>query len=194
MFRPNSIAEFEVASVTRTPAVRIVRAAGQEGAKYAMLHMKHGHVLVNGNFKPPGRRGLQQRVQLHEVQVVGGGNALQVELAFEIIGRERVRNVERVIADQPLIRKKLQLVVVANQIAIRIARPDLFEGPFLAHLEDSGRRDKDLRLEFSDYQIAVTRYRHGIPIFLRVFQFAINGLDSILQGGFELRQASHENN
>ena len=78
-----------------------------------------------------------------EVQIVGGRHALQAELVLEIIRRQPVGDVEREIADAPVVREELQVIVVADQVAVGLAGADLFERPFLAHLEDARRSDED---------------------------------------------------
>ena len=109
-----------------------------------MLHVKHGHVLVDRDLEPLRRRGLQQRLELREVQIVGGRDALQAELVHEIVRRQPVGDVERVIADAPVAGEEGQVVVVADQVAVGLAGAHLLENPLLARLEDARRRDEDV--------------------------------------------------
>ena len=132
MLRAHAVAQPHVMRVARPAAVAIIRAAGKKRAEHAVLHVKHRHVLVDRDLEPFRRRGLQQRVELREVQIVAGRDAFEAEMIFEIIRREAVRHVQRKIADAPRVRKKFQVVVIADEIAVGVARADLFQNPFLA--------------------------------------------------------------
>ena len=90
-----------------------------------MLHVKHRHVLVNGHFKPLGRRRLQERLKLHGIQIIRSSDSLQAEAVDEIIGRERVSDVQRKISNTPRAGEILQVIVVANQVAVGFAGADL---------------------------------------------------------------------
>ena len=70
MLRAHAVAQLHVVLVARPAAVRVVRAAREKRAEDAVLHVKHRHVLVNGDLEPLRRRGLQQRFELREVQIV----------------------------------------------------------------------------------------------------------------------------
>jgi hypothetical protein len=52
-----------------------------------------------------------------------------------------IRDIEGEISDAPILRKKLQVFVVADEITISVARTDLFERPFFAGFEDARRGD-----------------------------------------------------
>ena len=92
------------------------------------------------------RRGLQQRVELRDVQIVAGGDAFQAEMIFEIVRRDAVRHVQRKIPDAPRVREKFQVIVVADEIAVGVARADLLENPVVARFENARRGDEDGRL------------------------------------------------
>src|ERR1017187_1168856 len=104
--------------VAGAAAIRVVRAAGEKGAEDAMFHVKHGDMLMNSDLEPLRWRGLQERLELGEFQIVGGRDALQTDPRLEIVRRKPVGNVERVIANAPVIRKEVQMVVVADEVAI----------------------------------------------------------------------------
>ena len=59
MLRANTIAQFQIMSVAGPAAVSVIRPLGEKGAKNTMLHMEHQDVLMNRNFNPIGRGGLQ---------------------------------------------------------------------------------------------------------------------------------------
>ena len=110
-----------------------------------MLHVKHGHVLVDGDFEPFRRRAAEKRFQLGEVQVIGRSDPFKAEFVTEIIGRKMIGNIERIIPHTPLACKESQMIVIPDQVAIRLRRAHLFQSLFLAHFEDPRRRHKNLR-------------------------------------------------
>src|SRR5207247_9226226 len=61
VFGADAISQFHVMSITGTSTVGVICAPGKKGAKDTMLHMKHRHVLVDGNFKPIRVRGAEER-------------------------------------------------------------------------------------------------------------------------------------
>ena len=150
MLGANPVAQFQVMMIARTAAVRVVRAGREESAKDAMLHVEHRNVLVNSDLEPFRGRGLHERFELSEVQVIGGGEALQAELVLEVIGTEAIRDIEREIADAPVVCKKPQMIVVANQVTVGLAGTDLFERLFLAHLENPWRSHEDCQFPIAD--------------------------------------------
>ena len=99
MFSPDTVAQFQINSVARPAAIRVIRSLRQERAENTMFHVKHRHVLMNGHFEPIRRGSLQERFQLGKIQVVRGGDPLQAELVLEIIRAQPIRDVEREIAD-----------------------------------------------------------------------------------------------
>ena len=86
-----------------------------------MLHVKHRYVLVNRDLEPFRRCGLQQRLELCDVQIIRGRDTLQAVTIDEVLGAERVGDIEREIADPPAACNELQMVVIANQVAVRFA-------------------------------------------------------------------------
>ncbi len=85
----------------------------------------------------------RQRFELRDVQIVGGGDALQSVVANVVIGGERIGDVEREVAAPALVGEPLQVVVVADEVAVGLARQHLLENPFLARLEDARRGDPE---------------------------------------------------
>ena len=55
----------------------------------------------------------------------------------EIFRRQRVGDVEGEIADTPAISEKFQVIIIADEVAVGVAGPDLFENPLLAGFEDA---------------------------------------------------------
>ena len=110
-----------------------------------MLHVKHGHVLVHGEVEPRARRALQQRLKLHDVEIVAGGDALEVVFAQEVGGGERIRDVELKIAAATITGEESEVVVIATEVAVGLARAHLFQDPLFAGFEDPRRGDPDGR-------------------------------------------------
>lgn len=52
----DAVAEVDDVFFAGSAAVFVGGAGAEEGAEDAMLHMKHGHVLVEGEFQPIGWR------------------------------------------------------------------------------------------------------------------------------------------
>jgi hypothetical protein len=61
----------------------------------AVLHMKHGHVLVDGHLEPLWRGSVQQRFRLRAVQIVRRRQRFRAELVLEVIRREGIGDVQR---------------------------------------------------------------------------------------------------
>ena len=59
VLRAHAVAQLHVVPVAGPAAVGVVGARGEERAEHAVLHVKHGHVLVDGDLEPLRRRGLQ---------------------------------------------------------------------------------------------------------------------------------------
>ena len=55
-----------------------------------MLHMEHGHMLMNRHLEPLRMRGLNKRGELLEVKIITGSQTLQTVLLHEVLGGERV--------------------------------------------------------------------------------------------------------
>ena len=71
--------------IARPATVMVILAFREERAKHAVLHVKHGHVLVNGHLEPSRRRALNQRLQLREIQIIARGQTFQLEFVYEIM-------------------------------------------------------------------------------------------------------------
>ena len=50
----DAVAEVDGVFLARASAVLVGSAGAEEGAEYAVLHVKHRHVLVEGEFEPFG--------------------------------------------------------------------------------------------------------------------------------------------
>ena len=64
MLRAHAVAQFHIVLVTGPATVGVIRAFGKKSAEHTMLHVKHGHVLMDGDLKPLRRGAFQQRLEL----------------------------------------------------------------------------------------------------------------------------------
>ena len=198
MLRAHAVAQAHVMRVARAATVAIILAAGKKRAEHAVLHVKHRHVLVNRDLKPFRRRGGQQRIELHDIQIVACGETFEAEMIFEIARRDAVRHVQRKIADATCVRKKFQVVVVADEIAVGVAGTDLVQNPFLTHLGNARRGDKNRgrwKLGDGSWDGTAARgvnRRDGLAIFFRVFKLTIERVHAAFQRGFQLRRVANE--
>jgi len=98
MFHAEAVAQLDLVGVTGATAIRFVRAGRQNRAEDAVLHMEHGHVLVDDDFEPSGWDGGDQVEKLIAVEIVGGSDFGRA-LLNEVMSREFVGGVEGVIGD-----------------------------------------------------------------------------------------------
>ena len=70
-----------------------------------------------------------------------------------------VRDVQRKVADPAILRKELQMIVIADEIAVGFAREHLLENPFFAGFEDARRDDPERRRIF-DFGFSGKRSHH----------------------------------
>ena len=69
-------------------------------------------------------------------------------MVLEVIRREGVGHVEREVADAPRVGEVIQVVVIADQVSVGVARANLVQNPLLARLEYARRGDKNSGAEF----------------------------------------------
>ena len=103
-----------------TPAVAEVLPVGEEGAKDAVLHVEHGHVLVQDDLEPVGMPRPKHSQQLGDVQVGRSRDGLQIEPLQEPCRRERIGDVEAEVSDLAGFPEEASLVVVAYQPPVGI--------------------------------------------------------------------------
>ena len=73
------------------------------------------------DLKPTRRCRAEQGFELGRVEIIRRRDALQGKPVLEIIRGERIRDIQREIADHPAVRKKLQMIVVPHEKTIRLA-------------------------------------------------------------------------
>lgn len=184
----NPVSKSDLVLVAGTPAIPIILAGGKEGAEHAMLHVKHGHVLVERDFEPTGRSGANEVLELIGVEIVTGGNVLQTEFSDEVLRGQRVGDVEREIADAPEIGEGVQMFVVSNENAVWVAGAHLVENPFLPGFEDPRGCDEDGQTGGA----VLSDEQNGVAKALGVFELAIDGRRSCAECRLELGHGSHE--
>ena len=110
---------------------------------------------------------------------------LQAETILKYSADKRVRHVEGKIPDATAIGEIFQMIVIAHEITVRIARVHLFENPFLAHFENARRRDPNCALR---RRAAAARNEpgHGLAIFFWVFKFAVERLRAAFEGSLQV--------
>ena len=64
VFGSDSIAQAHLMFVAWPPAIGVIGSFRKKGAEDTMLHVKHGHMLVDGDFVPIGRRTAEQCLKL----------------------------------------------------------------------------------------------------------------------------------
>ena len=123
MLHPNAVAQMNHVMVARPAAIGFIGARGHHRAKHAVLHVEHGHVLVNYDFQPRGRHGGDQVDQLLAIQIVRGGDALR-PLLPQVLGRQLVGAVEREIGDhaQVPLAEESQARQIAHQDSVGAIR------------------------------------------------------------------------
>src|SRR4051794_34557597 len=89
------------------------------------------------------RRSLQQRLELREIQVVARRHALESVTTDEIIGRPRIRDIEREVATLSIAGKKSKVIVISHQVSVRVGGANLFQDPFFPRFENSRRSNPD---------------------------------------------------
>jgi len=97
------------------PAVFVGGAFAEEHAEHTVLHMKHRHVLVEGQFEPIRRRAAQQVEGLSDIEIVGNRESVESGMLHEQAGSDRVGDVEREVADAAAVGEEFQVVVVADR-------------------------------------------------------------------------------
>lgn len=89
----NSVTQVDAVLLAGATAIRMVGAFRQKCSEHAMLHMKHGHVMVKGEFEPLGGRFAEEGQNLRNVQVVGDGQTGEA-MPHEDGCSDRVGNIE----------------------------------------------------------------------------------------------------
>lgn len=106
--------------------------------------MKHGDVLVEGEFKPRGRGGVEEFEQLRNIEIIAGSDALEA-FGDKEIGGEGVGDIEGEVPDDRDIQgaEVVQTAKVSNEDTVGLGIFDKAEKSSLARLLNSGGSEKD---------------------------------------------------
>ena len=106
--------------------------------------MKHGDVLVEGEFKPRGRGGVEEFEQLRNIEIIAGSDALEA-FGDKEIGGEGVGDIEGEIPDDRDIQgaEVVQTAKVSNKDTVGLGIFDEAEKSSFARLLNSGGSEKD---------------------------------------------------
>ena len=88
------VAQVDGVLLAWTSAVLVGRAVAEEDAKDTVLHVKHRHVLVEGELEPIGRSGAEEVEDLPDVEIVGNSEGVETGVILEEFCRDRVGDVE----------------------------------------------------------------------------------------------------
>lgn len=89
----NTVAEVDAVFLAGSAAIRVVGPIGKECRKDAVLHMKHGHVVVQGEFEPLRRCVAEKGEDLGDIEVVGDRESGEAS-THEDGGGDRIRDVQ----------------------------------------------------------------------------------------------------
>ena len=134
---------------------------------------------------------MQQRFELAEVKVVRRSDALQAITKNEVFRSKSVGDVQREVADAPGVREMVQMIVIANEITVRVCRPHLFQNPILAHFEDPGWSDENCRRVRRIF-LPCAKMRDGFAVTLWILKFAIDRARVCLKDSVELSYVADE--
>ena len=137
-----------------------------------MLHVKHGHVLVQGDFEPVGLGGSEHGVELICIQIVGGGEALEFPAFYEVLGGEVVGDVEGEISSEALVGEGVEVLVVSGEEAVGTAVAELLDGPVFAGFEHTRWGDPDGALVAGAFGFGFAAF-DGFGVFTRVFELDV---------------------
>ena len=129
----NAVPEVDDVGLTGAAAVFVGGAAAEEGAENAVLHVKHGHVLVKGKLEPLGRGAVKEFEDLGDVEVVGDGEVVESGAFHQQLGGDGVGDVEGEIADFCEV-ATIFIVVEGSEVAEKEA----VRGGFFDELEVAG--------------------------------------------------------
>jgi len=115
----NAIAQLDVVMVTGTAAIGLVGSWRKEGTVDAMLHVKHGDLLVDYHLEPIWRHGVDQVEELGGVEIVRGCDSHGPPTLEELDG-QGIGSVEREVGDErdPSLSAEVQSARVADENAV----------------------------------------------------------------------------
>ena len=186
------IEEIDLVLFAGAAAVVEVFAVGEGVGEDAVLHVKHGHVLVEDGFEFRGIEAAEEGGELGPVEVVAGDDAREAGVGENFRG-EFVGDVEGVVADEGKVRGVVLVVVdgaeAADEEGVGIAVGDLFEEAFFAGLDDAQGGE-------GDFYIGRAAACDGFGIAADVFEIGVDraGFEGrvVCEDGVELVESSDE--
>ena len=142
----DAVAQVDGVFFARATAVLVSRAGAEEDAEHAVLHMKHGHVLVEGELQPLGWGFREEVEDLRDVQIVGNSEAVEAGGFAEEFRGEGVGDVEGKITDLQQVATVFVVIErgeVAKQESVGFGSLDEFQVTGLAGLEDARGGEDD---------------------------------------------------
>lgn len=136
---------------------------------------------------------MEEGDELGDIEVVGGGDAFQSLVLDKPRGGEVVGNVEGEIPTPAMGAEKVQVGKVSDQIAIGFGFQHLVQDPVFPLLVDPGWGDPDGTGAGGGAE-GLSGEADDLRVSFGVFPFAIQRVDTLFEGGFELGQGSDEDN
>ena len=188
----DAVAQVDDMGLAGATAVFVGGAAAQERAENAVLHVKHGHVLVERELKPFGGSAVEELENLADVEVVGNGEVVEPGSLYQKFGGDGVGNVEREVADffeVATIFIVVKCAEVAEEESVGCGFFDEFEVAGFAGFEDSRGCQENL-----GFGIRNLRSDEGDGVFVaaRVFEVAVEVFHAAFEGGGDLLEGAAE--
>ena len=113
-------------------------------------------------------------------------------LAHEPLGGESVGDIEREIGAQSLALEGAEILVIADQVAVGLAREDDFADACFALLMDARAHGPELDLT-TGFLLVSTDAGDGGPEFLRVLVLGVDDAGAAREGGIQLLGFANDN-
>ena len=179
----DAVAQGDAVLFAGAAAVGEVGAGGKKGGKGAVLHVKHGHVLMKGDLEPGGVGSAKEIEDLLQVEVVGKGQPLQRGLTLQQGGGQVIGDVEREVARETKTRvfKEADGAEVPDEDAMGLGALDELEEASLAGLLNAGGGEEDL-----GFRTGGAYFGDGVGVAADVFEVEVEAGDAESEGGVDL--------
>ena len=180
MLRPHAITQLDVVVVARAAAVGAVGTRRQKGTVDAVLHVKHGDLLMDYHFQPVRRNRVQKIGKLADIEVVGSRHPRGASVLEQLNGK-RVGRVEREVGDEgnSSLGAEVKAPRVADEDAIGTELGQVSKQVGLTGLLDAGRGQVDRRT-------TAPGGGDGAGVFLDVLIIGVDGADAERDGCLDL--------
>ena len=135
---PQPVPDGDLVTVAGATTGQVVFALGQKSREDTVFHMKHGDVLVEGEFEPSGWSRPKKFKELGDIEIVAGREKLKT-FGNEEIGRKGIGNVEGKVADHGKFggAEVVERTKVPDEDSIRFCTFDQTKKPGLTGFLDS---------------------------------------------------------